>query len=284
MGEMTLGSLKDEHKNENLELNDADVTGTPPHVPSVNIKYMQLSFEPVGKLQLTCGTHAKRGKFRTSYFSQVTFYGLHTIVRIASAGLEPNTTRDVNNLRYMKLVLRRALDFKLAVDNYIAKNKDLRALELSKEDWEAIELVAQRLEAFRTATTQMSVTKSPMISMTHAVFRGPQEELRKLFGTLPDNVAPQLKQGIISAHTKLSDYYTKFDESPLYTWPGIHSHSRTHKHCRSAVAVGRIFSGGRDTIFLRRASLKAKTISTLMFVKNQLRMQRNTLNVELGEE
>ncbi|KAJ7830787.1 hypothetical protein B0H14DRAFT_2593081 [Mycena olivaceomarginata] len=77
------------------------------------------------------------------------------------------------------------------------------------------------LEAFRTATTQMSATKSPMISTTHAVFRGLQEEWRKLFGTLLDNVAPQLKQGIISAHTKLSDYYTKFDESPLYTWAGL---------------------------------------------------------------
>ncbi|KAJ7190562.1 hypothetical protein GGX14DRAFT_604002 [Mycena pura] len=53
---------------------------------------------------------------------------------------------------------------------------------------------------------------------------------------------------------------------------------------RSAVAVERIFSGGRDTIFLRRASLRAETISTLMFVKNRLCMQRNTLNVELGEE
>ncbi|KAJ7850477.1 hypothetical protein B0H14DRAFT_2581917 [Mycena olivaceomarginata] len=55
----------------------------------------------------------------------------------------------------------RALGFKLAVDNYVAKNKDLCALELSKEDWEAIELVAQWLEAFRAATTQMSATKSP---------------------------------------------------------------------------------------------------------------------------
>jgi hypothetical protein len=63
----------------------------------------------------------------------------------------------------------------------------------------------------------MSATKALMISATHIVFRGLQEKLRKLFGTLPDNVAPQLKQGIISSHTKLSDYYTKFDEYPLYT-------------------------------------------------------------------
>jgi hypothetical protein len=67
-----------------------------------------------------------------------------------------------------------------------------------------------------------------MISTTHAVFRGLQQELQKLFGTLPDNVVPQLKLGIISAHTKLSDYYTKFDESPLYTWAGCMCHLFTH--------------------------------------------------------
>jgi hypothetical protein len=42
----------------------------------------------------------------------------------------------------------------------------------------------------------------------------------------------------------------------------------------SAVAVERIFSGGRDTIGLRRASLKAETIEVLMFVKARLRFAR----------
>ena len=40
----------------------------------------------------------------------------------------------------------------------------------------------------------------------------------------------------------------------------------------SAVAVERIFSGGRDTISLRRASLKPETIRTLMLVKQRLRL------------
>ena len=39
----------------------------------------------------------------------------------------------------------------------------------------------------------------------------------------------------------------------------------------SAVAVERIFSGGRDTISLRRASLQPETIRTLMLVKQQLK-------------
>ena len=42
----------------------------------------------------------------------------------------------------------------------------------------------------------------------------------------------------------------------------------------SAVAVERIFSGGRDTISLRRASLIPDTIRVLMLVKNRLRLAR----------
>jgi len=42
----------------------------------------------------------------------------------------------------------------------------------------------------------------------------------------------------------------------------------------SAVAVERIFSRGRDTISLRRASLKPETIKTLMLAKQQLSHSR----------
>jgi hypothetical protein len=42
----------------------------------------------------------------------------------------------------------------------------------------------------------------------------------------------------------------------------------------SAVAVERIFSGGRDTISLRRARLQADTIRTLMLVKKRLHLVR----------
>jgi hypothetical protein len=42
-------------------------------------------------------------------------------------------------------------------------------------------------------------------------------------------------------------------------------------------AVERIFSGGRDTIGLRRASLKAETIQTLMFVEARLRLGREVV-------
>lgn len=45
-------------------------------------------------------------------------------------------------------------------------------------------------------------------------------------------------------------------------------------HTGSAVAVERIFSGGRDTISLRRASLQPNTIRTLMLVKKRLHLAR----------
>lgn len=51
----------------------------------------------------------------------------------------------------------------------------------------------------------------------------------------------------------------------------------------SAVAVERIFSGGRDTISLRRTSLKADTIRTLMLVKQHLRLARTAIHDLLGD-
>jgi hypothetical protein len=55
-------------------------------------------------------------------------------------------------------------------------------------------------------------------------------------------------------------------------------------HVGSAVAVERIFSGGRDTIGLRRSSLKADTIQTLMVVKARLRLARTAIIELLGDE
>ena len=45
----------------------------------------------------------------------------------------------------------------------------------------------------------------------------------------------------------------------------------------SAVTVERIFSGGRDTISLRHASLNPDTIRVLMLVKQRLRLARLAL-------
>lgn len=50
----------------------------------------------------------------------------------------------------------------------------------------------------------------------------------------------------------------------------------------SSVSVERIFSGGRDTISLRRASLSAETIKVLMLLKNRLHVARNTISALLA--
>ena len=50
----------------------------------------------------------------------------------------------------------------------------------------------------------------------------------------------------------------------------------------SSVSVERIFSGGRDTISLQRASLSAETIKVLMLLKNRLLVARNTLSALLA--
>jgi len=47
--------------------------------------------------------------------------------------------------------------------------------------------------------------------------------------------------------------------------------------------VERVFSGGRDTIALRRARLQPTTIRTLMILKAQLRLARREILKELDE-
>ncbi|KAJ7027451.1 hypothetical protein C8F04DRAFT_909330, partial [Mycena alexandri] len=196
--------------------------------------------------------------------------------------------------------------------------------------------------AYRHATTAMSATRQPMLSTTHGVFRWLQSELKRAISELPKSADPALLDGLVAAHLKLSDYFTKFDESRYYSWAtlldprlsyeglrkdyadepdlleglekskaALKTHfeknyatnpatpppaleetmldsfgfsvrfSHTQRLCMliyvvagSAVAVERVFSGGRDTIGIRRASLKAETIEMLMFVKARLRLAR----------
>ena len=64
----------------------------------------------------------------------------------------------------------------------------------------------------------MSATKTPMLSTTHAVFRGLQDDLKSILRDLPLSVPLSIKKGLTDAHRKLSDYYYKYDESPFYTW------------------------------------------------------------------
>ena len=121
-------------------------------------------------------------------------------------------------LIFSPYLLGRALDFAKEIDDFVGRNRDLRALELDSDDWEAVSQVAGWLKAFRSATTEMSKTKEPMLSTVHAIFRGLQEHVSLILRELPDSAPPQLRTGLVEAHTKLSDYYFRSDESPYYTW------------------------------------------------------------------
>jgi len=112
----------------------------------------------------------------------------------------------------------RALDYRNTIDSFVSRNKDLHALELSNANWESIKLVASWLKSFRFATTEMSTTKSPMLSTTHAIFRGLQDEIKDILRSLPNSVSPKIKLGLTDVHRKLSDYYYQYDASPFYTW------------------------------------------------------------------
>ncbi|KAJ7912853.1 hypothetical protein B0H13DRAFT_2326912 [Mycena leptocephala] len=247
-------------------------------------------------------------------------------------------------------------------------------LSTERQRWDFDRSTESWLKSFRTATMLVSATKRPMLSFTHAVFRGLQEDLRTSLKQLPFSTPSVLRNGLIEAHRNLSNYYHyKMDQSPYYTWAALldprisyevlkakfnnddndlmlhleASKTALNEHLRSnyalrntnvvpvappaasssssqfaspqkdftaryrvqqrvvlnelreyyslpredctlcdpvqwwvapsAVAVERIFSGGRDTISLRRASLKPDTIRRLMMVKQRLRFARNAV-------
>jgi len=118
----------------------------------------------------------------------------------------------------LETLLGRALDFSQEIDDFVGRNHDLCALELDPSDWAAISQVAGWLKAFRSATTEMSKTKEPMLSTIHAIFRGLQDHISSILHELPNSTPTQLRIGLIDAHTKLSEYYFRLDESPYYTW------------------------------------------------------------------
>ncbi len=64
----------------------------------------------------------------------------------------------------------------------------------------------------------MSTTKSPMLSTTHTIFQGLQDDIKDILHSLPNSVSPRIKLGLTDAHCKLSDYYYQYDASPFYIW------------------------------------------------------------------
>jgi hypothetical protein len=118
------------------------------------------------------------------------------------------------------LLVARALSFQDAIDDYTAHDRNgLRDYRLNADDWAALRVVERWLRYFRAATHQMSSSKRPTLSSVHAVFRGLQAHLRTCLVELSDDCPTRLKEALVAAHQKLSDYYWRFDEeSPFYLW------------------------------------------------------------------
>ena len=57
-----------------------------------------------------------------------------------------------------------------------------------------------------------------MISTVHAIFCGLQEHIKEILRDLPDTALPQLQDGLLVAHQKLSEYYYRLNH---HTIPGL---------------------------------------------------------------
>ena len=89
-----------------------------------------------------------------------------------------------------------ALDFSGEINDFVGRNRDLWALELDQNDWVAIYQVAGWLKAFRSATTEMSKMKEPMLSTVHAIFRGLQDHVSS---TLRELLQLQMIKAIVNS-------------------------------------------------------------------------------------
>ncbi|KAF4617983.1 hypothetical protein D9613_012957 [Agrocybe pediades] len=130
-------------------------------------------------------------------------------------------------------MIQRALMYRQSIHQFVESTRGLHPHELYESDWRDLEKICDWLSIFRAATTQMSSTKIPMLSTTHAIFRGLQDKLKEILRGLPDNVNSHVKTGILKSHRKLSDYFTKFDVSPYYTWAAILDPHITYEDLRS---------------------------------------------------
>jgi hypothetical protein len=126
--------------------------------------------------------------------------------------------------QFLILVKERVLKFEQAADHFVAMHKDLCPYALSNKDWDNLKLLRDWLCLFQEASTQMSTTSSLMLSTTHAIFRGLQDELQSILRSLSDDVSPELKGALLNAHRKLSDYFYKFDLSPYPLWAACECH------------------------------------------------------------
>lgn len=112
----------------------------------------------------------------------------------------------------------RALLYKAEISAFVSKEHDLIELDLTALDWQAIELVSTWLYLFREATTQMSATRHNTLQNVRSIFIGLQDEIKSHIRNLPSTAPAVLKDGLLAAYRKLSDYFDILDQSPFYLW------------------------------------------------------------------
>jgi hypothetical protein len=94
---------------------------------------------------------------------------------------------------------------------------------LDQDEWKAISAVKQWLSLFAEATTVMSSTEKTTLSAVYGVFTGLQDDVRAHLKD-SDQHPPSLKAGLVQAHEKLAEYFTKTDASPYYLWAACKYH------------------------------------------------------------
>jgi hypothetical protein len=94
---------------------------------------------------------------------------------------------------------------------------------ISPQEWAAIRIVRDWLSLFQLATTRLSSRDLTTISSVFAVFLGLQAHIRAQLSNLPGNLPRELTAGLIAAHEKLAEYFTKSDACPYYMWAACES-------------------------------------------------------------
>lgn len=111
----------------------------------------------------------------------------------------------------------RALLYREAVNRFLLVQR-LGAISLSDDEWSAIRLVADWLQLFRDATSDMSSTKKTTLSSVYAIFTALQDDIRRHLTNMPLGVPLHLQAGLEAAHAKLAEYFRLTDRSPYYLW------------------------------------------------------------------
>jgi hypothetical protein len=89
---------------------------------------------------------------------------------------------------------------------------------LTDFEWFAISVVTKWLSLFAGATTAMSSTEKTTLSAAYGIFTGLQDDVRTHLKDHTDGIPAALKNGLVDAHDKLSEYFRKTDASPYYLW------------------------------------------------------------------